>query len=69
MEKGIIKLPISEVWEFINKPHSVIGNIGKQVELLPIGKYENLDFNTKVKKELMDRIKKIYSTGSLHFDN
>ena len=37
MKKGIINLQISDVWEFLNKPHRVIGDIAKQVEELPIG--------------------------------
>ena len=65
MNKGIIKLSISDTWEFLNKPHRVIIDIKKQVEKLPTGDYEYLDFDHATKKELLARLDKIIETGHL----
>lgn len=68
MKKGNIIIPINEVWELLNKPHRFIKDIYDQVEKLEVGKYEYLNFDKETKKELLDRIKKIYETGKLHFN-
>lgn len=67
MKKGIIKLQIRDVWEFLDKPHRVISDIRTQVERLPTGKYESLNFDEDTKKELLDRLSKIRQTGKLSY--
>jgi hypothetical protein len=65
MKKGNIKIPISEIWELINKPHRFFEALSKEVEKLPEGKYDLLVFDKETKKELLDRIEEIYYTGEL----
>ena len=66
MKKGYIRIPINEVWELLNKPHRYIGTLSKEVKKLPVGEYEFLNFDKGTKKELLDRIEKIYYTGKLN---
>ncbi len=65
MKKGIIKLQISDVWEFLNKPSRVIIDIRKQVRDLPTDEYEYLDFCKETKKELIVKLDEILKTGKI----
>jgi hypothetical protein len=65
MKKGNIILPINKVWELLNKPRRLIFDIKDQVEALPIGEYEYLNFDKKTKAELLKRLDKITLTGKL----
>lgn len=64
MKKGIIKLQISDVWEIINKPHRMFFDIKKQVQELPVGEYEYLDFNMETKEEIIKRLN-MYAEGEI----
>ena len=65
MRKGYIKIPISEVWEIVNKPHRLFFDIFEEVEKLPLGEYEYLNLDAKTKKEIMSRLKRIIKTGKI----
>lgn len=54
--KNYIQIPIDEVWELLDKPGRFFGYLYKQVNNLPCGEYQFLDFNKKTKKELLKRI-------------
>lgn len=59
MKKGYIRIPINEVWELLNKPHRFIRDLVEEVEKLPVGEYEYLDFDDITKKKLIERIKQL----------
>lgn len=64
-DKGIISIPINEVWELINKPHRFFQELFYEVKRLKIGVYEYIDFDKETKKELLARIKRIALTGKI----
>lgn len=64
--KGIIKIPISEVWELVDKPHRFFSTLREEVEKLPVGEYDLLDFDEETKKEIVDMIEKIRQTGKIY---
>ena len=59
MKKGYIKIQISDVWEIVNKPHRLFSDIAKEVEKLPVGNYEFLDFNKTEKEKIVNTLKNL----------
>ena len=69
MEKGYIKVPISEVWEIINKPRRFFSYIIDEIKKLPIGEYQYLDFTQEEKDEIVKMFLRIKKTGSIKNNN
>lgn len=57
MRKGIIKIPLSEVWELSNKPWRFWQTLEHEVKNYPCGPVEFLNFDEETKQNVINAIK------------
>ena len=57
IKTGFIKLQMSDIWEVTNKPLRLFSDIKRQVENMPLGRYDCLGvLDEKLKNEIIERL-------------
>ena len=59
-----IKIPVSEVWELVNKPHRFFSTVREEIKKIPVGtEVEYLDWDAETKQEVLNTLNEFKENG------